>query len=104
MSNQSGRLVSYQCSQAPPRSNLVTLILAAHKSSFLLSLAPTHPLTTVRPPGESGAHPLPSVDTSAIHSLKVFYRSSRLSRSEGALLFPYLFTNIADRRTQQPND
>ncbi|EGU11487.1 Meiotically up-regulated 71 protein [Rhodotorula toruloides ATCC 204091] len=67
VSNQSGRLVSYQCSQAPPRSNLVTLILAAHKS-------------------ESGAHPLPSVDTSAIHSLKVFYRSSRLSRSEAERL------------------
>ncbi|BGP35264.1 hypothetical protein JCM10296v2_007099 [Rhodotorula toruloides] len=63
VSNQSGRPVSYHCSQAPPRSKLVTFILAAHK-------------------GESAAHPLPSVDTSAIHSLKIFYRSSRLSRSE----------------------
>ncbi|KAJ8292022.1 Diphthine--ammonia ligase [Rhodotorula toruloides] len=67
VSNQSGRFVSYQCSQAPPRSKLVTFVLAAHK-------------------GESDTHPLPSVDSSAIHSLKVFYQSSRLSQSEAERL------------------
>lgn len=86
MSNQSGRPVSYQCSQAPPRSKHVTFILAALKGASGDRVVAGGSLTNAAFAEEASAVALPSVKFSAIHSLRVFYRSARLSRLAGALL------------------